>query len=83
MPESPLLPLGHRGVLRSSGGNGNWRMGLKALLPSQTDQRAVMDVVNFIGGKVHGGHTPSRVETEHGLKLTVTTLTFLVVRVAQ
>lgn len=61
-----------------AGGNGDWKEGLKAILSSETDQRAVFAVVNYVGGKLHGGHIPSRDEAEHGLRLTITTLTFLV-----
>jgi hypothetical protein len=56
------------------GGNGDWRTSLKIVFPSDSDNRAVSAVVNFIGSKVHGGHTPSRAEADQGLRLTIATL---------
>ncbi len=56
------------------GGNGNWKASLKLAQLSETDQRAVTAVVNYIGGKIHGGHSVSHDEAEYGLKLTISTL---------
>jgi hypothetical protein len=60
------------------GGVGDWKAGLKALMPSESDQRAVQAVVNFLGAKLHGGHVPTRSEAEQGLKLSVAILARLV-----
>jgi hypothetical protein len=56
------------------GGNGDWKTSLKIVFPSDSDHRAVSAVVNFIGSKVHGGHSPSSEEADQGLRLTIATL---------
>jgi hypothetical protein len=56
------------------GGNGDWKTSLRIVFPSDSDNRAVSAVVNFIGSKVHGGHTPTRAEADQGLRLTIATL---------
>ncbi len=62
------------------GGNGDWKTALKIIFPTDSDQRAVSAVVNFIGSKVHGGHSPTRAEADHGLRLTIATLESLSAR---
>jgi hypothetical protein len=56
------------------GGTGDWRAALKAFRPNESDYRPVAAVVNYLGSKVHGGHTPTRAEADEGLRLTVATL---------
>jgi hypothetical protein len=62
------------------GGNGDWKTALKAIFPSDSDSKPVSAVVNFLGSKVHGGHTPSRAEADQGLRLTIATLESLAQR---
>lgn len=47
---------------------------VKTLLPSETDHKPVVAVMNFLGGKIHGGSSPTRADAEYGLKLTIATL---------
>jgi hypothetical protein len=54
------------------GGEKDWKAGLKKIMPSETDQRAIIGVWNYLSGKgAHGGHIPTREETELGLKMTI------------
>jgi hypothetical protein len=62
------------------GRSGDWKTSLKIALPAESDQRSVAAVVNFLGSKVHGGHSPSRAEADHGLRLTIATLESLAQR---
>lgn len=63
------------------GGNGDWKTALKTVLPSESDQKAVFSVVNYLGSKVHGGHTPTRAEADQGLRLTIATLESIAERI--
>lgn len=60
------------------GGNGDWKESLKRVLPSATDQRAVVGAWNYLSGKgAHGGHDPTRAEAEYGLRITIATIDYL------
>jgi len=54
---------------------GDWKAGLCKIFPSETDQRQVKGVWNYLSGKgAHGGHIPTKEEAEYALKITIATL---------
>jgi hypothetical protein len=60
------------------GGVGDWKEALRKVVPSETDQRAIIGSWNYLSGKgAHGGHDPTRDEAEYGLRITISTLTYL------
>lgn len=62
-------------LCRKLGNHSDWKIALKNIYPSETDQRMVKEVWNYLSGRgSHGGHEPTYQEAEHGLKLTITTL---------
>jgi hypothetical protein len=66
------------------GGVGDWKVALKRVLPSDTDQRVVVGAWNYLSGKgAHGGHAPSREEAEHGLRITIATLEYMIGKAAK
>jgi hypothetical protein len=63
------------------GGENDWKASLKKIFPSETDQRYVVAVWNYLSGKgAHGGHTPTQSEAEYGLKQTVATIQIIIER---
>lgn len=61
-------------------GIGDGKTAVRALLPSETDHKPVVAVMNYLGSKIHGGAVPTRAEAEYGLKLTIATLETIVAR---
>lgn len=61
--------------------NKDWKTALVNIFPSETDQKAIKGVWNYLSGKgAHGGHIPTKEEAEYGLKVTIATLEQLVNR---
>lgn len=61
------------------GGNKDWKTGLKIIYPSETDQKQVISIWNFLSGRgAHGGHEPTKKEAEYGLQITIATLKFII-----
>jgi len=57
------------------GSCGDWKAGLCKIYPSETDQRQVKEVWNYLSGKgAHGGHIPTKDEAEYALKITIATI---------
>lgn len=57
------------------GENGDWKTALGSIFQSETDQKAVKGVWNYLSGKgAHAGHNPTKEEAEYGLKITIATL---------
>jgi len=57
------------------GSCGDWKAGLRKIYPSETDQRQVKEVWNYLSGKgAHGGHIPTKDEAEYALKITIATI---------
>ena len=57
------------------GENGDWKTALGGIFPSETDQKAIKGVWNYLSGKgAHAGHNPTKEEAEYGLKITIATL---------
>lgn len=61
-------------------GIGDGKTAVRTLLPSETDHKPVVAVMNYLGGKIHGGAAPTRAEAEYGLKLTIATLESMAAR---
>jgi len=60
------------------GNNPDWKKGLNNILPSETDQRQVKSVHNYLSGKgAHGGHNPTKKEAEYCFLQTQSTLDFI------
>lgn len=63
------------------GNSPDWKTGLSKLFPSETDQRQVKGVWNYLSNKgAHGGHMPTKEEAEYALKLTIATIEYVFAR---
>ncbi len=63
------------------GEKGDWKTALGCIFPSETDQKAIKGVWNYLSGKgAHAGHNPTKEEAEYGLKITIATLEQIVNR---
>lgn len=57
------------------GKNGNWKIALDNIFPSETDRKVIKNIWNYLSGKgAHGGHTTTKEEAEYALKITIVTL---------
>jgi hypothetical protein len=62
-----------------SGNDSGWKNALNNVLSSDTDQRQVVGVWNYLSGKgAHGVHIPTKEEAEYCLQLTIATITFII-----
>jgi len=63
------------------GNNEDWKKALNSIFPSETDRKSIKGVWNYLSGKgAHGGHTPSKEDAEHALKMAVVTLERIIKR---
>lgn len=57
----------------------DWKIGLSKLCPSETDQRQIKGVFNYLSNKgAHGGYIPTKEEAKYGLEITISTLELLI-----